>query len=134
LLEELGHPLGPEIVARQLDRIRECGKSYFVVVAILDERTVGLVSGFATPVLHREQPVGRISVLVVARSHAGTGLGSALLREAEERLRAQDCVRVELTSAAHRTEAHDFYGRKGYRRQGLRFVREIQGTETGGAA
>lgn len=125
LLEELGHPLSPDHVARQLGLIRECGRAYFVVVATAGERAVGVVSGFATPVLHREHPVGRISVLVVARSHAGKGLGSTLLREADERLRAQGCGRIELTSAAHRSEAHEFYRRKGYQQQGLRFTRDV---------
>ncbi len=131
MLQELGHPLGPDQVERQLGRIGEYGNSYFVVVAIVDGRTVGVVSGFATPVLHREHPVGRISVLVVARSLGGRGIGSALLREAEERLQVRGCARVELTSGAHRTEAHDFYRRRGYQQQGLRFARELQGAKVG---
>jgi GNAT superfamily N-acetyltransferase len=134
LLEELGHPVSSDRVAEQLERIGAYGTSYFVVVAVAGNEIVGLVSGFATPVLHRERPVGRISVLVVARSRAGKGVGSALLLEAEERLRALGCGRVELTSGAHRADAHAFYGHRGYRQQGVRFVREIREESSGDPA
>lgn len=125
LLGELGHPLAPEGVALQLRQISAFGNGYFVIVAVSKQRVVGAVSGFATPVLHREASVGRLSVLVVAHSHAGQGIGSLLVRAAEERFRAQGCGRVEVTSAGHRSEAHEFYRRKGYRQQGVRFAREL---------
>ncbi len=127
LLAELGHPLAPREVLGRLDSIAGAGDSYFVVVAIVGGGTAGVVSGFATPVLHRAAPVGRISVLVVGRAFRGTGLGSTLVREAEERLRVLGCARIEVTSAAHRSDAHEFYRRRGYRQEGLRFTREEKG-------
>lgn len=125
LLDELGHPLAEEAVVRQLGRIAKLGPGAFVVVAVSGGTVVGVSSGFATPVLHREELVGRLSVLVVARAHAGRGIGATLVRDAEERFRAQGCGRLELTSAAHRTEAHAFYRRLGYAQQGVRLTREL---------
>ncbi len=133
LLEELGHPLHARAVHENLARMAAFGPSYFVLIASLGGRPAGVISGFATPVLHREHPVGRLSVLVVARSHAGSGIGSALVTAAERRFASLGCRRIEVTSAAHRTEAHEFYRRRGYHQQGLRFLRELSaesGTES----
>ena len=88
---------------------------------------IGLVSAFSTPVLHRALPVGRVSVLVVAQPHAGQGIGSALLRHAEQFLVELGCGRIEVTSASHREAAHGFYLARGYLQQGVKFSREIPG-------
>ncbi len=125
LLEELGHPLPLASVIHNIRRISASGTSYFVVAAVIGGRVVGALSGFATPVLHRPCPVGRLSVLVVDSAHAGSGVGSVLLQEAERRFQALGCERIEVTSAAHRSQAHEFYRRRGYHQQGLRFVREL---------
>jgi GNAT superfamily N-acetyltransferase len=124
LLDELGHPLAPAAVRTQLDRLRAWSQC-FTLVAVARGEVVGLVSGFATPVLHRERPVGRISALVVRGSEAGRGIGTQLLRAAERSLEDLGCARLEVTSAEHREAAHRFYLARGYRKQGLRFSREI---------
>jgi hypothetical protein len=36
--------------------------------------------------------------------------------------RTQGCVRVEVTSGDHRADAHRFYARHGYARQGQRLL------------
>ena len=124
LLDVLGHPLAPAAVRTQLDRMREWGRC-FSLVAVVGDAVVGVVSGFATPVLHRERPIGRISALVVRGSEAGRGIGTELLRAAERALEDLGCARLEVTSAEHREAAHRFYLARGYRKQGLRFSREI---------
>lgn len=127
LLTELGHPLEPALARTQIDRIRALAPNYAIFVAVRAGTVIGLVSAFSTPVLHRAQPVGRVSVLVVAGPHAGQGIGSALLRHAEEFLAELGCGRIELTSASHREAAHDFYLARGYVKQGVKFTREIPG-------
>ena len=125
LLTELGHPLEPELTRTQLARIQALAPNHAVFVAAKDGAVVGLVTAFSTPVLHRALPVGRVSVLVVARSHAGQGIGSALLRHAEQYLVELGCGRIEVTSASHRAAAHAFYLARGYLQQGVKFTREI---------
>ena len=129
LLTELGHPLEPALTRTQLARIQALAPNHAVFVAVKAGVVIGLVSAFSTPVLHRALPVGRVSVLVVARSHTGQRIGSALLRHAEGFLAELGCGRIEVTSASHREEAHRFYRERGYAQQGVKFIREIPGEE-----
>jgi len=46
--------------------------------------------------------------------HRGSGVGTALVREAVARARALGCYRVQLTSNARREDAHRFYERLGF--------------------
>ena len=127
LLEEMGHPLEKEVVSANLRAMKALAPRYGTFVAVIDSSVVGVVSAFASYVLHRPHGVGRISVLTVARAVAGQGIGSALLLHAEMFLRKLGCGRLEVTSAAHRREAHEFYRRRGYIQQGVRFAREFEG-------
>jgi GNAT superfamily N-acetyltransferase len=124
LLDELGHPAGPVEVARRLGALRELDPTGFLVVADASGRAVGLVSAHLTPMLHREQPVGRVTTLVVAAAERGKGVGGLLLAAAEGWCREHGAVRIELTSADRREDSHGFYERRGWRKEGLRFVRE----------
>lgn len=127
LLTELGHPLEPALARIQIARMQALAPNYGVFVAVKGGGVIGLVSAFSTPVLHRALPVGRVSVIVVARPHTGQGIGSALLRHAEEFLAELGCGRIEVTSASHRDAAHRFYRERGYAQQGVKFSREIAG-------
>ena len=53
------------------------------------------------------------------------GIGRLLLREAESLARQSGAVRIELTSAAHREEAHAFYRACGYGEGAVRFVKRL---------
>ena len=128
LLAQLGHPLALDQVAANV-RALLASPGYGTFAAVLEERVVGAVSAFATPVLHRPRPVGRVSVLVVDEALTGRGIGAALLGHAEEFLRALGCARIEVTSATHREAAHRFYRQHGYAQQGLRFSRELPARE-----
>jgi predicted N-acetyltransferase YhbS len=123
LLAMLGHPLEPARVVAQL-RALEAQRGSATLVAESDGAVVGLVSAQALVVLHRPDPVGRVTALVVHDERIGGGVGTLLLEAAHAFLRAQGCTRIEVTSAPHRTGAHAFYLRRGYTRQGERFVLE----------
>jgi len=126
-------PVPGDVLARVFDATRWAptggNRQGVRFVAVRDAAVIGLVSAFSTPVLHRALPVGRVSVLVVARPHAGQGIGSALLRHAEQFLADLGCGRLEVTSASHREAAHRFYRERGYAQQGVKFTREVSGRE-----
>ena len=50
----------------------------------------------------------RITALSVAENAQRRGIGRLLLKQAESLARSAGAMRIELTSAAHRDEAHAF--------------------------
>ncbi|HVO52007.1 MAG TPA: GNAT family N-acetyltransferase [Thermoanaerobaculia bacterium] len=122
LLGDLGHPAPePDVRARLADLATL--PFHVVLVAEGASGVVGAASGFVTPVLHRPGVTGRISVMVVAESARGTGVGTRLLAAMEDALAARGATRLELTSNLKRADAHAFYERRGWTRQGYRFER-----------
>jgi ribosomal protein S18 acetylase RimI-like enzyme len=69
----------------------------------------------------------RITALAVLPQAQRRGVGRQLLREAEAVARNAGAVRIELTSAAHRHEAHEFYRACNYQDGALRFVKRLGG-------
>ena len=67
----------------------------------------------------------RITALAVAEHARRTGVGKALLYGAEARARQNGAVRIELTSAGQRTDAHAFYRSCGYEEGALRFMKRL---------
>ena len=67
----------------------------------------------------------RITALVVSDSEQRRGVGRLLLREAEHRARQAGAARIELTSATHRHEAHEFYRACGFGESALRFLKRL---------
>jgi ribosomal protein S18 acetylase RimI-like enzyme len=67
----------------------------------------------------------RIVALAVAPEAQRQGIGRWLLREAEQQARQAGAARVELTSAGHRLEAHEFYRQCGYEDTAVRFMKRL---------
>lgn len=120
LVDQLGHPGSSAAdIAARLPLIEVAGMD--ALVAELDGRVVGCLTTSVMPVLHRAQPVGRISMLVVEEGLRGKGIGVALLRAGEKALAARGCAMIEVTSNNTRKDAHRFYEREGYEATSLRF-------------
>jgi GNAT superfamily N-acetyltransferase len=66
-----------------------------------------------------------LTALVVREPSRGQGIGHRLVAAAEEIARGRGCRRIEVTSAEHRTDAHDFYRHLGYAETSRRFIKHI---------
>jgi ribosomal protein S18 acetylase RimI-like enzyme len=122
LLGELGYPTDAKAVRTRLATLRKAGDPPLVA----DEGgPVGCLTWHVTPVLHRPTAVGRVTMLVVAKQARGRGIGTALVKSAEDRLRKAGCALVEVTSNIELGGAHEFYKSRGYRRTSYRFVKEF---------
>lgn len=94
-------------------------QAYFCVVA------GGCVVGFGSITLKNNLwqagYLAHVDELVVDRGHRGKGVGSQLLKHLIEFARQRGCRRIELDSAFHRKEAHEFYQRHGFENRALLF-------------
>ncbi|HEX2779708.1 MAG TPA: GNAT family N-acetyltransferase, partial [Gemmatimonadaceae bacterium] len=124
LLTELGHPTeADEIPARLASTLREGGA---VILAVDDGgRPLGLMCLARLTVLH-SGPIAYITTLVIAPSARRRGVGQRLVEEAKRWARAQRCVRLSVTSAERREDAHAFYPACGLPYTGRRFATPIE--------
>ena len=123
LIVALGYDVSAADLRKRLALLKKAGGG--IIVADRGG-VIGLLTTAITHVLHRPRPVGRISLLVVAEAARSGGVGSALVAEAEARLKAAGCGLIEVTSNAKRLRAHAFYERLGYERTSHRFAKQLQ--------
>lgn len=106
LLTELGHPTTEIDLQNRWAAWAAAGNE--ALVALTDDRLLGLLTLHVMHVLHRPAPVGRITALVVDANAHGQGIGRALVTAAEHHLRARGCGLLEVTSNERLTDAHAF--------------------------
>lgn len=123
LIEYLGHPITEKAVRKNLTALARAKES--PLVAMLDKKVVGLIGVHKMVTVHRDAPVGRIPVLVVAKDAQGHGIGRMLVSEAERMLKKAGCKLVEVTSNDRRADAHAFYRHMGYERTSIRFMKKL---------
>jgi GNAT superfamily N-acetyltransferase len=123
LIGLLGHDVEEKGVRRRVSLLAK--DRLAPLVATLGKEAVGLCGFDRMVAIHREQPVGRISILVVAEKARGQGIGRMLVKAAEDHLKRLGCGMVEITSNDRLAEAHAFYRHMGYERTSIRFVKRL---------
>lgn len=107
-------------------RINQLAKDKLApLVATLDKKVVGLVGIHRMLTIHRDQPVGRITILVVAEKTRKQGIARMLVEAAEQQLKRLGCGIVEVTSNDRLAAAHAFYRHMGYERTSIRFFKKL---------
>ena len=124
LMTELGYPSEARDVPQRLEALRGDPASV-VWCAELDGRVVGVGTARVFAAINQDAPVAWLTALVVAERARGRGVGTRIVKVAEEWARAQGASRLALTSALHRSEAHDFYKRLGYAHTGVRLAKSL---------
>lgn len=122
LVTQLGYASTPEQVVARLRHLAD-RTDIRAYVAEQDGRVVGMVGLEAFPAFHRDGLHGYVTALVVDESVRGSGVGAALMAQAEAWFRELGVKRVNLTTALHREEAHAFYERLGYTFTGKRYTK-----------
>jgi predicted N-acetyltransferase YhbS len=120
----LGYPATGADVRDRLTRMK--ADSVVVLVAELDGRVVGIVTGHVVHTIHSTPVVAWLTTLSVSERHQRQGIGATLTRSLEDWARNQGAVRVSLTSGLQRAGAHDFYQGLGYERTGVRLTKPLQ--------
>jgi GNAT superfamily N-acetyltransferase len=123
LIHYLGHEIDEKSVRKNIKALARLKEE--PLVATIDKKIVGLCGVHKTVTIHRDAPLGRITILVVAEEEQGRGLGRMLVDAAEQWCRKNGCKLVEVTSNDRRAEAHTFYRHLGYERTSIRFFKKL---------
>ncbi len=100
-------PLDPEPLKHVFNRAL-ASHSQAYLCAANGERVIGFGS------LTVKNNLGHVDELVVDKKYRGQAIGTRLLDHLETPAKQRGCRRLELDSAFHRTEAHEFYERQGF--------------------
>lgn len=120
LFDQLGFPCSSQELIERMSAVGD-----IALVALIEERVVGVITINIMPVLHRPHPVGRISALVVDQTLRGAGIGKSLVLAAEALLVSRGCELIEVTSNFRLEQAHHFYKSVGYEATSYRFKKDV---------
>ena len=105
----------------RLAAVRSEGGAVLLAVDAADS-PLGLISLARQAVVHEPGPVGYITALVISSTARRRGVGQRLVEAAKDWARAEGCVRLTVTSAERRADAHAFYPACGLPYTGRRFA------------
>jgi ribosomal protein S18 acetylase RimI-like enzyme len=121
-MTELGYPTDATSLEKRIAAV-SANPDDRVLVAEENGDILGLIALHSFEMLHRPGRLGRITALVVSASARNRGVGRQLLSAAENHLCDLGCIKLEVTSAEQRSQAHGFYAAHGYQEQRVRFVK-----------
>ena len=124
LLSELGYPTSASALPERLRAVESEGGTVFLAVNS-NGVALGLASVASHSTIHADAPVAYITALVTGGAARGQGIGRAMVSAAEQWAREKGCVRLSVTSAEHRADAHAFYPRCGMPYSGRRFSKAL---------
>ena len=125
LMKQLGYSASPELIQQNLRSI-ETNDDDLVLVANSDSGISGVISCHVIPLFHQVGNMGRITSLVINKKDRGHGVGRRLVEAAEAFFANRQCVRYEVTSGDHRSDAHLFYLSCGYQEDERRFIKRVE--------
>jgi GNAT superfamily N-acetyltransferase len=95
------------------------------LVAQLGDEVIGVVDMEYHQRLGDHRPQARVNDIVVTEASRGLGVGTTLLRRAEELARMRGCFRMALVTATWREPTIEFYRREGWQEYGEWFVKPL---------
>jgi GNAT superfamily N-acetyltransferase len=123
LIKLLDHKVDAKGVRKRINALTK--EKLAPLIATLDKTVVGLVGIHRMMTIHRDQPVGRITILAVAEKARKQGIARMLVESAELQLKKLGCGLVEVTSNDRLAPAHAFYRHMGYERTSIRFFKKL---------
>ena len=124
LMTQLGYETRTSEMQMRMEAIR-ANKNYATFVAVSKDKVCGMIGTFTCYTYEHNSPSGRILALVVSEKMRGRGVGRALIAAAEKDLAGKNIRRVAVNTHVERKEAHEFYAKLGYTKNGFRFVKEL---------
>ena len=120
----LGYPTTVEEMRTRLARIAETG-DYVSMVALKGQIVVGFLGLTFAWYYERNGFYARIVALSVAPEAQRMGVGTSLMRAAEERARGKGALACIVSSGVARVDAHRFYEHHGFAARGKTFYKPL---------
>jgi GNAT superfamily N-acetyltransferase len=124
LLSQLSYPTNPKAFQKRLKNLKS--KLDLLLVAVSGKKLAGFASLHLIPLVHENGFLARITALVVDQEFRRKGVGKTLVRKLEINALKNGAVRLEVTSAARRKDAHRFYLEMGYQEYRKRFMKSLK--------
>jgi GNAT superfamily N-acetyltransferase len=127
-LADLMTQLGYETRASEMQMRMEpivANKNYSTFVAVSDGKVCGMIGTFTRYTYEHNSPSANILALVVSEKMRGCGVGHALIAAAEQYLAQKNIKRIAVNARFERKDAHEFYEKRGYTKNGFRLVKEL---------
>ena len=124
LMTQLGYETRTSEMQMRMEAILS-NKNYATFVAVSKGKVCGMIGTYTCYTYEHNSPSARILALVVSKEVRGRGVGQALIEAAEKDLAQRNIRRVAVNTSFERKEAHEFYEKLGYTRNGFRFVKEL---------
>jgi len=124
LMTQLGYPTRTSEMEMRMEAV--CAdRNYLTFVAVSDGKICGMIGVRISYSYEHNNPGGAILALIVSDAMRGRGVGHALIAAAEEELTERNIRRLAVYTHFRRTDAHEFYEKLGYTKNGFRFVKEL---------
>lgn len=124
LMTQLGYPTRASEMEMRMEAIF-ADRNYATFVAVSEGKVCGMIGTRISYSYEHNNPGGAIVALIVSDKMRGRGVGHALIAAAENELARRNIRRVAVYTHFRRTEAHEFYEKVGYTKNGFRLVKEL---------
>jgi GNAT superfamily N-acetyltransferase len=124
LVTELGYKTRSSEMKMRMDAIAADSR-YRTFVAVKQGRVCGMIGSCWYYSYEYNDISGRIVALVVSKNERGHGIGRRLIAVVENDFAQRNIRRLTVNVRFQRKEAHEFYERLGYSRNGFRFVKQL---------
>lgn len=125
LLEnDLGYRCEIDSIQKRIDEMMLRG-NYKIFVACDGDDVVGFIGCVTYLAFELDNEGMKIIALAVSKKYRGKGIGSKLIKTAEDWAKINDISVIMVNSGLQREKAHIFYENKGYCKKSYGFIKNI---------
>ncbi|MBR6620581.1 MAG: GNAT family N-acetyltransferase [Clostridia bacterium] len=125
LKNELGKNVSPQTLESRIDNML-IDNNYKIFVAESDGKTVGFIGLYMGLAFEVDGKVMRVIALAVKEDFQRKGIGSALIKSAEEYAGQNGVTVIGVNSGLPRLTAHSFYENCGFNKKGYSFIKPLE--------
>lgn len=121
---DLGYRCEIDSLQKRVDKMMMRG-NYKIFVACDGDKIVGFIGCVTYLAFELDKEGMKIIALAVSREYHRKGIGSELIKTAEDWAKTNDVGVVLVNSGLQREKAHAFYENKGYSKKSYGFIKRI---------